>query len=361
MRLPEAGCRRDRPHRGKTTIAVTITALLLLLAASSHADARKEDDAGHATQTILAAPDEAAAPAAGEPGQAGRPDGAAQTQPPPVPADQPADPDAPAATAVQEDEDDDMVLDPAQPDFTLVNLPTTLRLAPFKVAFRVTHRFNRPLGQGDFGDLLEDFFGLDAGALIGLELRVGLWSGLQAGIYRTSDRTIEFFTQYNVLRQDRRSPVTVSAWLTAEGTNNLKDSGSPGVGAILSRTIGEHAAVYAMPMWINNTNPLPSELADDNDTFVLGLGARVRVRPTVYLVGEVTPRLSGFAPLRNPADPSSGETDPLVSFGIEKRVGGHAFQLNFSNGVGSTMAQIARSFANGDDWFIGFNISRKFY
>ena len=56
---------------------------------------------------------------------------------------------------------DDVDLDPnlSQPDFTIVNLPTTVRLPRFKSAFRVTHRFTRPLGQGDFGDLTEDLSG----------------------------------------------------------------------------------------------------------------------------------------------------------------------------------------------------------
>jgi len=42
-------------------------------------------------------------------------------------------------------------------------------------------------------------------------------------------------------------------------------------------------------------------------------------------------------------------------------VGGHAFQLNFSNDLGTTPAQTARGQQGSDDWFIGFNISRKFY
>ena len=66
------------------------------------------------------------------------------------------------------------------------------------------------------------------------------------------------------------------------------------------------------------------------------------------------PRVSGFDP-----GVSTG------SFGIEKRVGGHAFQLNFSNSFGTTMGQVARGGpknANGDgDWYLGFNISRKFF
>ena len=89
-------------------------------------------------------------------------------------------------------DDPDMDLSVAQPDFTLAAMPTTLRLPRFKSSFRVTHRFGRPLGAGDFGDLAGDLFGLDSGAQIGLEYRFGVMRGLQAGIRRTSDKTIEF-------------------------------------------------------------------------------------------------------------------------------------------------------------------------
>src|SRR3970040_647231 len=113
------------------------------------------------------------------------------------------------APAAQSQPDDDPDRDPnrAQPDFALVNLPTTLRVPRFKSAFRVTHRFARPLGPGDFGSLAEDLFGLDSGAQIGLEYRFGLMRGLQAGIHRTSNKTIEFFSQYNVLQQNGTSPI----------------------------------------------------------------------------------------------------------------------------------------------------------
>ena len=61
--------------------------------------------------------------------------------------------DQPAAGAPAEEESDDAVLNRSQPDFTLINLPTGLRLPKWKSAFRVTHRFTRALGEGDFGDL----------------------------------------------------------------------------------------------------------------------------------------------------------------------------------------------------------------
>ena len=242
----------------------------------------------------------------------------------------------------------DRAVNPSQPDFTIVGLPTTLKAPRFGSSFRVTHRFTRPLGTGSFGDLVEDAFGFDGGAQIGLEFRFGIMSGTQVGIHRTSDRTIQLFAQHHVIAQGA-SPVGIDVVAAVEGTNNFRDSYSPSIGAVVSRTLGRRGALYAHPVWINNTNPQPSELVDDNDTFILGVGGRFRVRPTVYVVGEVVPR-AGFEP-----------NNVYASFGIEKRAGGHSFQLNFSNGIGTTFAQLARGGIDEETWFIGFNISRKFF
>jgi Membrane bound beta barrel domain (DUF5777) len=252
------------------------------------------------------------------------------------------------APALAQGDDPDRDLRLAQPDFTIITLPTTLRLPQFKSAFRVTHRFGRPLGAGDFGDLLEDFFGIDSGAQIGLEYRFGIIRGAQIGIHRTSDKTIEFFGQYSVLQQQNVG-FGLDAVATIEGTNNFKDSYTPTLGVVVSRELGEVGALYLQPRWVNNSNPMPSELVDDNDTFFIGLGARIRIRPTVYIVGEFIPRV-GYEPGVNHG-----------TFGIEKRVGGHVFQLNFSDGFGTTMGQVARGGTASDDWYLGFSISRKFF
>jgi hypothetical protein len=254
-----------------------------------------------------------------------------------------------AATATTQEDDPDRDINFAQPDFTLAALPTTLRVPRHRSSFRVTHRFGRPLGEGDFGNLLEDLFGLDGGALIGLEYRFGLFRATQIGIHRTSNRTIEFFAQRQIVSQGD-FPFNIDALGTIEGTNNFKDSYSPALGALISREVGQHAAFYVEPIWINNTNLEPKELVDDNDTFIIGLGTRVRIRPTVYLLLETAPRVAGF-------DPDVTH----ISFGVEKRAGGHLFQLNFSNSFGTTLAQIARGGSSNDDWYLGFNISRKFF
>ena len=254
-----------------------------------------------------------------------------------------------AQTPTPPPDDPDLDLSVSQPDFTVAAIPTTLRLPRFKSSFRVTHRFGRSLGAGDFGDLLGDAFGLDSGAQIGLEYRFGVMRGLQAGVRRTSDKTIELFSQYSVVQQSG-FPVGLGVLASIDGTDNFQESYSPALGVSISRTLGSFGAVHFDPVWVNNSNPAPDELVDDNDTVLLGLGARIRVRPTLYLIGEMIPRVSGYDP---------GVTQS--TFGIEKRAGGHSFQINVSNAFGTTMGQLARGGFSNDDWYFGFSISRKFF
>ena len=250
----------------------------------------------------------------------------------------------------QDDQDDDDVFNPAQPDFTLIGLPTTLRVPQGKSAFRVTHRFLRPWNQGDVGDLVNDLFGLDNGAMIGIEFRYGLIRGGQIGFHRTADRTIEFFGAYSLTKQGERWPFDLAVWASVEGTDNFRNPKTPTIGTVLSRQIRRHAAFYVEPMWVNNSNPLPSAVVDDNNTFMIGLGTRLRVRPTVYVVVEASPRLGGFEP---------GTTHGGMA--IEKHAGGHQFQLNFSDSLATTMGQIARGGQESRNWYLGFNLSRKFF
>jgi hypothetical protein len=269
-----------------------------------------------------------------------------------------------AATASPAPYDEDLDSVPAEPDFNVVTLPTNLRLPKHKLGFRLTHRFARGLGDGSFSDLAADFFGFDGGAQVGLGLRFGLFGGNQIAIYRTSDRTIQLSDQQELLRQGG-SPVGLSVVASVEGLNNFglsEPAGptlhefSPSVGLVVSRRLGTRAALYVVPSWVGHTRVLPAAPGDEDSTLVLGLGARLRLTATMALVGEIHPRLAGYA-----GDLGSGDSDPLASLGVEWRVGGHAFQINFSNDFGTTPAQVARGQQGSDDWHLGFNLTRKFY
>lgn len=268
------------------------------------------------------------------------------------------DPAPPRAPADADQDAVDREIRKVEPDFSVIALPSTLRVPRHAGAFRLTHRFTRALNAGGFGSLASDLFGLDGGAVIGLEFRFGLARGLQAGVYRTSDRTIELFGQYDLFQQRPSRPVGLNLLVGIEGADNFTEAYSPILGLVLSRTIGDRLALYAQPVWVGQTRS--GERADTPDghhgdgssTTVLGLGLRARLGGSAYAVIEVAPRLAGYA---------SGDTH--VSIGIEKRAGGHVFQLNVSNGAGTTPAQIARgSHSHGKSfWFLGFNLSRKFY
>ena len=244
--------------------------------------------------------------------------------------------------------------DLAEPDFTVISVATTGQLPRYKFAFRLTHRFSRPLdgfdNDFDVGGLVGNLFGLDSAAQIGLELRFGLMDGTQVGIHRTNDKTIQLFGQHSVVDQGAGSPLSVDAVVSIDGLDNFRHDYTTGVGAVVSRRMARRVAVYVQLLWAANTNPLPSELTEENHTLLVGLGSRLRVTPTVYLVGEYVPRADGYRPRGN-----------YGSIGIEKRAGGHLFQLNVSNGLGTTVGQLARGSAGRNDWFIGFNLSRKFF
>jgi uncharacterized beta barrel domain-containing protein DUF5777 len=255
---------------------------------------------------------------------------------------------SPQALIVASDEDDDAVLRPLQPDFTLINLPTTLPLPAHKSNFRLTHRFNGNLRLGGFGSQAGNLFGLDEGATVGLEYRFAVARHIEAAAYRTTfNRTTQFYGKYDALHQNARTPVGLSAIVTVEGVNNFRDQYAPGIGASISRDVANVMALYAVPMWVHNSAAATGVV---HETVMVGLGASVRVRPTLFLLGEITPRVGGYV-----------AGDPEYGFGLSKRVGGHVFDLTFTNTTqGTTFAQMARG-GFPKSLYLGFNLARKFF
>jgi len=247
-----------------------------------------------------------------------------------------------------------------------VTLPTTLPLPRFGLNFRLTHRFLANLRQGSFTDHLENLFGLDNGAVIALEVRFAPVRNLQAIVHRSSqDKTLQFSAQYDAIRQGNAWPVSVSAIASIEGTNNFRGRGdagggdhghdhgvsggahrSPALGAVVSRTVGERLALYAVPVWVHDSARLPE---GDRNTAFVGLGGRARLSRNVFVVAEVSPRVGGYAP-----------GSPAYAFGIERRAGGHMFLLTFTNAVGTTFGQVSQG-GFPDTLYMGFNLGRKFF
>lgn len=286
---------------------------------------------------------------------------AAQTAPPPAP---------PTAT-------EDLDINEVVPDYALTALPTTLRMPAGKFAFRMTHRFSRPIagtcpdegpkpdGCGGIGAFVENFFGFDSSSRVGLELRYGLMPGTQLALHRTNDRAIQVMAQTQLWAHRGWVPASVRATGidpagpaigidlvgAVEGQNNFRRDHTITAGAIASYQVRDRATVYAQPMLLFNSNPLSDTATDDNHTVMLGLGGRVRLGESkMYLVAEAAPRLAGYKPGVD-----------HISFGFEHRAGGHMFQINVSNALGSTLRQVALGGPGNGDWFLGFNLSRRFF
>jgi len=249
------------------------------------------------------------------------------------------------------DGDDDAVLQPAEPDYRLINLPTTLRLPLHKSSFALTHRFNGNLRNGTFSDNASGLFGIDNGAQIGFEYRFAPIRHVEVAAYRTNfDRTIQLYAKYDAIHQNSQTPLSVSGLLSIEGGDNFQTRYAPSVGATISRQIREHVALYAVPMWVHNVTPFVGQLTGVKDnSFFIGLGGRIRIRPTVYVSGEASPRVAGVSP-----------NTTEYAFAIEKRAGAHLFQLNFGNSQGTTFAQTAQG-GLPNSLYMGFNLTRKFF
>jgi hypothetical protein len=254
-----------------------------------------------------------------------------------------------SSPALVQDDDDDAVLDPAEPDYTVINLPTTMVLPKHKSNFRLTHRFNGNLMSGTFGQNAGNLFGLDQGAVIAFEYRYAPIRFAEVVFHRSAyAKTIQFSGKYDAIRPSASWPIAISALVSVEGTDNFHQQYATAVGAVLSSRVAGRFAAYASPIWVDNTTAAIAGTPTQS-TFYLGLAGRARVFGTTYLVGELTPRLNGYAP---------GQME--YGFGIEKRVGGHMFSLTFTNTDATTFSQIARGGAS-HALYLGFNLGRKFY
>lgn len=254
---------------------------------------------------------------------------------------------ATSAALAQGDDDDAATLVLAEPDFRVINLPTTMRLPTHKGHFTISHRFLGNFRRGSFSDQASRLFGIDDGAVVGFEYRFGIARHVEVAAYRTATaRTLQLYGKWDPIRQGATLPVSASVVVSVEGADNFQEDYAPAVAVSVSRRLGEWAAVYAVPTFVNNTAAI---LGTDEHTAFVGLGARLRIRPTVYVAAEVSPRVSGYTPGKS-----------QFGFAIEKRAGGHMFQLNVTNGSGTTLAQVARG-GQPANLGLGFNLSRKFY
>lgn len=268
-------------------------------------------------------------------------------------------------------------------------LPTGARLPRHGMSVSFTHRF--PYEAAFTGPARgHTLLGLDDLSISGLGFQYGVTSRLSMSVYRAPSiigRPIELMAAYIVSEERTGNPLTATLRFSVDGQDDFQRNFTTNFEAILSRSITSRAAVYLVPTFSYHNRPLLSATSSLSDppqyqpcrqalanglppsfrvrpcanTFSLGVGLAVDVRPTVALIVEAIPTLANGEDL--------GIHRPPFSFAIQKKIWRHAFTFGFTTAPGTTVAQRAGTRAtfrhdpNADTpagLFVGFNLSRQF-
>ena len=233
---------------------------------------------------------------------------------------------------------------PAQIDETIVNLPTTLSLERHGSYFRLTHRFARDLGRGSFGDLAQDLFGLDNGAIIGLEYRYGITSTCRpvcTDPIRQDDQT---FGRWDALRAEPDHARERYRRGIVRGANNMRRTSTGGRGYRLADLGTGSRCTRRRATCIRHTR---------ETTHTAGTKGTIRPGPRRRTLGTI--RTHGLLGIRRPAAPAGTRCiscwkrrrawhgydpdEPGWNVAVEKRTRGHILQLNFGNNFNTTPGQ----------------------
>lgn len=219
----------------------------------------------------------------------------------------------------------------------------------------ITHRFGT-LNSGAY-----ELFGLDNSAVrIGLEY--GITDRLMVGFGRSSsDKTLDYFGKYKVLRQSGTMPVTVTLLGTAAylglrnpELNQLSTTGKMAyvTQLLIARKFSSRVSLQLSPTYLYRATVNQAEAV--NNLVSLGMGGRVKITKSMAVVLEYYLRLN---------ENSTTPYRDAIGVNIEFETGGHVFQLVFTNTLGMVerhiLAETSGNFFDGDIHF-GFNITRAF-
>ena len=221
---------------------------------------------------------------------------------------------------------------------------------------RILHRF------GLVSNGADNFFGLDE-ASMRMGFDYGLTDNLTAGVGRsTLNKELDAFLKLRLLRQSEDGLPFSLVWVSGITVHTMKwaDTSrknyfSSRIGyyheVIIGRKFSNAFSLQLSPIMVHRN--LVTNADDENNTFALGIGARLKLSKRTAFVVDYHPILAGREP---------GTKDPL-SVGFDIETGGHVFQLHFSNSTGMNekafLTGTTDDFWKGDIRF-GFNLSRVF-
>jgi len=222
---------------------------------------------------------------------------------------------------------------------------------------RILHRF------GLVSKGAENFFGLDE-ASMRMGFDYGLTNNLTIGVGRsTLNKELDAFLKFRPVHQGTDggfpfsivlvSGITVQTmkWADTTRKNYFSSRVAYYNEVIIGRKFSNAFSLQVSPIMVHRN--LVTNATDENNTWALGIGARLKLSKRTAFVVDYHPILSGREP---------GTKDPL-SAGFDIETGGHVFQLHFSNSTGMNekafLTGTTSDFWKGDIRF-GFNLSRVF-
>ena len=242
----------------------------------------------------------------------------------------------------------------------LINGQTVQTTGKGALEFIFAHRF------GAINGGAYELFGLDQ-AYVRIGLEYGITDNFGAGFGRNSvDKTMDGYLRYRVLRQSKGArvfPFTVTAFANAAiRTSPKKEDATYDITTIdrmsytgqllIARKFNAILSLQLMPTIVHKNTV--NRTIENNDTFALGIGGRLKVSKSIALTTEYYYRFN-----TNPNDPYYNS----LGFGIDIETGGHVFQLVMTNSRGLTERAVITE-TDGDffDGFIhlGFNVTRSF-
>ncbi len=242
----------------------------------------------------------------------------------------------------------------------LINGQTVETKGEGDLEFIFSHRFGA-ISSGAY-----ELYGLDQ-AYVRLGLEYGLTDRLGVGIGRnSSDKTMDGYLRYKIARQstgEKNMPVTITAFgiAAAKLSPRTEDAGYP-IGLadrmsytgqlLIARKFNSMLSLQLMPTLVHK-NTVDKSI-ENNDTYAMGIGGRLKVTRSVALTTEYYYRVGV---------PEGNTFYNPIGFGVDIETGGHVFQLVMTNSQGLTerafLTETTGDFFRGDI-HLGFNVTRTF-
>ncbi len=239
----------------------------------------------------------------------------------------------------------------------IINIESTKIAGKKEFYLLIAHRF------GSIKNGFDDLFGLDA-ATIKFSFFYGINDWLQVGFARSKFRkTYDFNAKYKLKSQVYDGfPFTITGFSSFAINSALKKDDFPNLTfanrltylseLLISKKINDNISLQIAPIFIHENLVKNSE--QSNSQFALSLAGSFRISDSWSVTTEYTPHFNRA---------SNSNFNNALSLGLDWQVGGHVFQLMFTNSQqlndSHYVTNATGNWSKGDIFF-GFNLYRVF-